>query len=209
MFLAAVPVTVVVIGLAQPIAHVLFARGSFTQNDAWTLGLILLVLGLSLPADALSRVALAPIISSLDTKTPMHNAYTAVAVNLALLPLLTLPFAPSTLAVLGAAAAYTCGQYASAIHAILAFRNRYGLDSFKSQSRPLALLMTVGLGAASVWLLTYPPSGKYVVSTFTLVATTVGALFLLLAIVSAWYSGFAQTIQDAGLQGRMGHGGTS
>jgi len=207
MSLAAIPVTVVVVGLAQPVAHVLFARGSFTQTDAWTLGLILLVLGVSLPADGLSRVTLAPIISNLDTKTPLRNACIAVATNLTLLPLLTLPFAPSALAILGAAAAYTCGQYASSIHATLAFRGRYGLDAIRSQMRPIVLLITFGLAATLVWLSAYPPSGDYEVTAFVLAGTIVGALLLVAGVSVSWLVGFRNSIRLAGLQGKTRNGG--
>ncbi|PZR80546.1 MAG: hypothetical protein DLM65_07850 [Candidatus Aeolococcus gillhamiae] len=145
MLALSVPLTVFLAVLAEPAALTVFQRGNFTRASASLLGVILAVYSISLVGSALQRVLLAPFFARLDTRTPLHNTVYGVLANLALLPLLTLPFGwGNRNAIIGIALAYSLAQFVNVTHAWYCLRRAIG-----SPARGLARLAP-RLVAASV-----------------------------------------------------------
>ncbi|MDQ6848378.1 MAG: polysaccharide biosynthesis C-terminal domain-containing protein [Candidatus Dormibacteraeota bacterium] len=145
MLALSVPLTVFMAVLAEPAALTVFQRGNFTRASASLLGVVLAVYSISLVGSALQRVLLAPFFARLDTRTPLRNTVYGVLANLALLPLLTLPFGwGNRNAIIGIALAYSLAQFVNVTHAWYCLRRAIG-----SPARGLARLAP-RLVAASV-----------------------------------------------------------
>ncbi len=127
MLALSVPLTVFLAILAKPAALVVFQRGNFTHTSASLLGVVLAVYSISLVGSALQRVLLAPFFARLDTRTPLRNTVYGVLANLAMLPLLTLPFGwGNPNAIIGIALAYSLAQFVNVLHARHRLRRTIG-----------------------------------------------------------------------------------
>jgi len=146
MLALSVPLTVFMAVLAKPAAMVVFQRGNFSSASASLLGIVLAVYSISLVGSALQRVLLAPFFARLDTRTPLRNTIYGVAANLALLPLLTLPFGwGNPNAIIGIALAYSLAQFVNVAHARHRLRRMIG-----SPGRGLARLAPRLIGASVI-----------------------------------------------------------
>ena len=146
MLALSVPLTVFMAVLAKPAAMVVFQRGNFSRASASLLGIVLAVYSISLVGSALQRVLLAPFFARLDTRTPLRNTIYGVAANLALLPLLTLPFGwGNPNAIIGIALAYSLAQFVNVAHARHRLRRMIG-----SPGRGLARLAPRLIGASVI-----------------------------------------------------------
>jgi murein biosynthesis integral membrane protein MurJ len=146
MLALSVPLTVFMAVLAEPAALTVFQRGNFTRASASLLGVVLAVYSISLVGSALQRVLLAPFFARLDTRTPLRNTVYGVLANLALLPLLTLPFGwGNRNAVIGIALAYSLAQFVNVGHAWYCLRRVIG-----SPTRGLARLAPRLVAASAI-----------------------------------------------------------
>jgi murein biosynthesis integral membrane protein MurJ len=146
MFALSVPLTVFMAVLSRPAAMVVFQRGNFSHASASLLGIVLAVYSISLVGSALQRVLLAPFFARLDTRTPLRNTIYGVAANLALLPLLTLPFGwGNPNAIIGIALAYSLAQFVNVVHARHRLRSMVG-----PPARGLARLAPRLIGASVI-----------------------------------------------------------
>ncbi len=137
--------TALIMATALPLSLGVFRRGQFTTDQAMLLAAVLTVLALALPADALQRALLTPAFARLDTRTPFVNAMGGVLVNLALLPVLVLPFRDHSRAVLGVSAAFVVSQWVQAYGAARRLRLSGPLGLAEHRR---ALVVTVGTAAA-------------------------------------------------------------
>lgn len=127
MLAISVPLTVFMAVLAKPAALAVFQRGNFSRASASLLGVVLAVYSISLVGSALQRVLLAPFFARLDTRMVLRNTIYGVAANLALLPLLTLPFGwGNPNAIIGIALAYSIAQFVNVAHARHRLRRMIG-----------------------------------------------------------------------------------
>jgi putative peptidoglycan lipid II flippase len=117
MLAVSVPLTALVAVLARPAVIAVFQRERFSAEDATLLGTVLAVYASSLVGSAVQRALLAPFFARLDTKVPLRNTLYGVVANLALLPLLVLPFGDDPYGVVGVAIAYSAAQYVNVAHA--------------------------------------------------------------------------------------------
>jgi peptidoglycan biosynthesis protein MviN/MurJ (putative lipid II flippase) len=137
MLAISVPLTAVMVALAQPAVLVVFRRGSFGDADASLLGLLLVLYSASLVGSAVQRVLLAPFFARLDTKVPLANTFLGVVVNLVLAVVLVAALgglggegggAGETRAVLGVAIAFSLTQYVLVAHAWWCLRTGVGIS---------------------------------------------------------------------------------
>jgi putative peptidoglycan lipid II flippase len=117
MLAISLPLTAFMAVLGEPAAVLVFYRGRFLISSAELLGAVLIVYSISLVGSAVQRAMLAPFYARLDTRTPLRNAFYGVAANLALLPVLVLPFGlGNKMAIIGVALAYSLAQYVNVWH---------------------------------------------------------------------------------------------
>ena len=117
MFALSLPLTAAMIALSEPAALAVFHRAHFTRDDAAMLGFVLAVYATSLVGQAVQRALLAPFYASYDMVTPWRNSVYGVVANLALLPVLVLPFGHSNPnAIYGVAIAFSLAQYVNVAH---------------------------------------------------------------------------------------------
>jgi murein biosynthesis integral membrane protein MurJ len=127
MLALSIPLTALMAVLAVPATVVVFRRQAFTRADATLLGAALAVYAASLVGSAWQRAMLAPFFAKLDTRVPLRNTVYGVVANLALVPILILPFGRGNSdAIVGVAAAYSLAQYVNVAHAW--YRMRRDLD---------------------------------------------------------------------------------
>lgn len=118
MLVISAPLTAFMAVLAEPASLVVFRRGDFSRADAELLGLVLAVLAASLVGMGVQRALLAPFFARLDTRTPLRNTVYGVVANLALLPVLVVPFRDSERAALVmVAVVFSISQYVNVAHA--------------------------------------------------------------------------------------------
>ena len=119
MLRLSLPLTVLIVVLGRPGALVVFHRGQFTRTDALALGTCLAVYAFSLVGQAEQRALLAPFYARLSMKIPWRNSVYGVVANLALLPVLVLPFEHRSglAALIGVAVAFSASQYVNVAHA--------------------------------------------------------------------------------------------
>jgi len=118
MLAISLPLTAFMAVLAAPAVLAVFHRGSFTQPSAQLLGTVLAVYSISMVGSALQRALLAPFFARLDTRTPLRTTLYGVIANMALLPLLVLPFGfHNKSAIIGVALAFSLAVYVNVGHA--------------------------------------------------------------------------------------------
>jgi putative peptidoglycan lipid II flippase len=127
MLAVSVPLTAVMAILARPAVLAVFRRGNLSAEDATLLGTVLAVYAASLVGSAVQRALLAPFFARLDTKVPLRNTVYGVLANLALIPLLVLPFGDDPFGVVGVAIAYSAAQYVNVAHAWFRLRRDSGI----------------------------------------------------------------------------------
>ena len=127
MLAVSVPLTAIMAVLAQPAVLAVFRRGSFSAEDATLLGTVLAVYAGSLVGSAVQRALLAPFFARLDTRVPLRNTVYGAVANLALVPLLVLPYGDSASGVVGVAIAYSVAQYVNVAHAWYRLRRDVGI----------------------------------------------------------------------------------
>lgn len=89
--LVALPATVALVVLAEPINATLYQYGRFTAHDTDMAALALTGLALGLPGFMLSKILAPAFYARQDTKTPMRAAVTTVVINLVLTLAITTP----------------------------------------------------------------------------------------------------------------------
>lgn len=164
MLAISLPLAAFMAVLGKPAAIAVFHRGNFLLPQAELLGTVLIVYSISLVGQALQRALLAPFYARLDTRTPLRNALYGLTANLALLPVLVLPFGVhNTNAIIGVALAYSLAQYVNAGHAwyrlthtdgnplrgILPFASRLVVASGLSAVAMIGASLVLNLGDAS------------------------------------------------------------
>ena len=151
MLAISLPLTAFMAVLGKPAAIAVFHRGNFTLMSAELLGTVLIVYSISLVGQALQRALLAPFYARLDTRTPLRNALYGLVANLALLPLLVLPFGVrNTNAIIGVALAYSLAQYVNAGHAWYRLTHTDGNPLRGVLAFSLRLLIASGLSAVAM-----------------------------------------------------------
>ncbi|HEY0234009.1 MAG TPA: murein biosynthesis integral membrane protein MurJ [Afipia sp.] len=76
----AVPATIALIVLSQPIVRILFERGAFTAQDTHATGQALALLAIGLPAHVLIKILSAAFFARDDTRTPLYATLSGIAV---------------------------------------------------------------------------------------------------------------------------------
>ncbi len=118
MLALSIPLTAFMAILAKPGALVVFHRGRFTHSEAAELGMVLAVYSINLLPDAWSRAMQGPFYGKLDMKMPLRNSVYGILANLALLPILVLPFSNhGSRDLYGVALAYSLSSYVNVAHA--------------------------------------------------------------------------------------------
>lgn len=128
MLAISIPLTALMAILSVPATISIFNRGNLTRDAAELLGVALAVYAVSLVGSAWQRAMLAPFFARMDTRVPLRNTVYGVAANLALVPLLVLPFGRDNgNAIVGVAAAYSLAQYVNVAHAWYRMRHDLGI----------------------------------------------------------------------------------
>jgi putative peptidoglycan lipid II flippase len=118
MLAISIPLTILMAILSVPATIAVFDRGDLSRESAQLLGVALAVYAASVVGSAWQRAMLAPFFAKLDTRVPLRNTVYGVVANLALVPLLVLPFGrDSADGIVGVAAAYGLAQYVNVAHA--------------------------------------------------------------------------------------------
>ena len=184
MLMLSIPLTGLMVVLAEPATVAIFNRGQLSRDDAALLGVALAVYAVSLVGSAVQRAMLAPFFARLDTRTPLRNTLYGVAANLALIPLLVLPFGRDNAhGILGVAAAYSLAQYVNVGHAW--YRMRRDLDIHLDGFAPFVWrlvaasgVMVAALVAGFVALDLGAPHGRWVLLLETCAVGAVGLAVL-------------------------------
>jgi peptidoglycan biosynthesis protein MviN/MurJ (putative lipid II flippase) len=167
MLALSIPLTSLMAVLAVPATIVVFHRQHFTRADAALLGVALAVYAASLVGSAWQRAMLAPFFARMDTRVPMRNTVYGVVANLALVPILILPFGrDSNHAIVGVAAAYSVAQYVNVAHAWYRMRKDLdlhldGLTGFVWRLVAASVAMTATLVAGYAVLDLGSPQGRW------------------------------------------------
>ena len=119
MSLISIPLTAIVIVLAEPLVKLAFQRGEFTASSALLLSSVLAIYALQFPLDALTRVFQSFWYSRLDTRVPFLNVALGVGADIALASLLVWPFG-----VQGLALAYVLSSIANLMHGYITVNRR-------------------------------------------------------------------------------------
>jgi putative peptidoglycan lipid II flippase len=152
MLAISIPMTALMAVLSVPATVAVFNRGNLSRQDAVLLGLALAVYAGSVVGSACQRAMLAPFFARLDTRTPLRNTVYGVIANLALVPVLVLPFGrDSADGIVGVAAAYSLAQYVNVAHAW--YRMRRDLDVRLEGMRRFVVRLTAGTAVMSAVLI--------------------------------------------------------
>jgi putative peptidoglycan lipid II flippase len=184
MLVLSIPLTGLMLVLAEPAAVAVFHRGQLTRDDAVLLGIALAVYAVSLVGSAVQRAMLAPFFARLDTRTPLRNTVYGVVANLALVPLLVLPFGGDNAnGILGVAAAYSLAQYVNVAHAWYRMRRDMdihldGLAPFVARLVAATAVMTGVLVAGFVALRLGAPHGRWALLLETCAVAAAGLVVL-------------------------------
>ncbi|MBN8960332.1 MAG: murein biosynthesis integral membrane protein MurJ [Rhizobiales bacterium] len=118
----ALPATLGLMLLSEPIVHLLFEHGAFTAADTRATALALTWLALGLPAHVLTKALAPAFFARGDTKTPMLAALAALAVTVTAALALDRSYG-----VAGIAAAIALGAWVGALVLIICAKIRFGL----------------------------------------------------------------------------------
>ena len=139
MALISIPLTAIVIALAEPLVRLFFQRGAFGATSAMLLGSVLAIYALQFPLDAITRVFLSFWYSRLDTRVPFHNVALGVALDVVFAAILVWPFG-----IRGLALAYVLSSIGNLLHGYLTVDRRLQLHL----STLLRLLAKIVLASA-------------------------------------------------------------
>jgi putative peptidoglycan lipid II flippase len=184
MLMLSIPLSGLMLVLAEPAAVAVFHRGRLTRDDAVLLGIALAVYAVSLVGSAVQRAMLAPFFARFDTHTPLRNTVYGVVANLALVPLLVLPFGRDNAnGILGVAAAYSLAQYVNVGHAWYRMHRDLdirldGLAPFVWRLVAATVVMTAVLVAGFVAFDLGAPHGRWVLLLETCLVGAVGLVVL-------------------------------
>jgi putative peptidoglycan lipid II flippase len=181
MGLISIPLTAIVIVLAQPLVSLFFQRGAFDATSAALLGTVLAIYALQFPLDALTRVFQSFWYSRLDTVVPFHNVALGVGLDIALAAILVWPFG-----IRGLALAYVLSSIGNLLHGYLTVDRRISLPLL-SLLRILGKIVVASAiaGAAAAAMLAALPASTGPLSRVVDVAVpgAVAAAVLVLALL--------------------------
>ncbi|MDA1132638.1 MAG: murein biosynthesis integral membrane protein MurJ [Proteobacteria bacterium] len=201
--LLALPSSVALVAVAQPIVHVLFERGAFDAAATAATAQAVWAYALGVPAYVLIKVLSPGFFANGDTKTPVLIGVAAMLANLVLNLLLMGPLLHAGLALATAIAAWA---NAALLYVFLRRRGFFVPDAALRRALPRVAIATAGLGAA-LWFATDRMSpwfaGSEPVRAAALTALVVGGIVLYAAL--AHVTGAATFGRILRLVGRRGH----
>jgi putative peptidoglycan lipid II flippase len=155
MGLISIPLTAIVIVLAEPLVNLFFQRGAFTTTSAVFLGSVLAIYALQFPLDALTRVFQSFWYSRLDTRVPFHNVALGVGLDIGLAVLLVWPFG-----IKGLALAYVLSSVGNLLHGYITVDRRIGVPLRPLLGLLAKVVLASGLSGAgaAVILAVFPES---------------------------------------------------
>lgn len=208
----ALPATVGLIALAEPIVRMLFEHGAFTASDSAATAQALTCLALGLPAHVLIKALSPAFFVRGDTLTPLLAALKGFAVAIVLALLLGRLFGPA-----GIAAGIACGAWSSALAVVRQGSSRFGfsIDAAASRRLPRIVAATMAMGGL-LWLmarLALTPDAHGLAQAVVLMGLISGAtafygLLLALFGVVGWSAALKAARQNtaSGLRDRGPHG---
>lgn len=166
MGLVSIPLTAIVIVLAEPLVNLFFQRGAFNTSSAVLLGSVLAIYALQFPLDAVTRVFQSFWYSRLDTRVPFHNVALGVGLDVALAASLVGPFG-----IRGLALAYVLSSVGNLAHGYITVdhRIRISLPPLLRLLGKIAIASGVA-GAAGVATLMVVPEGAGLIHRVLVVA---------------------------------------
>jgi putative peptidoglycan lipid II flippase len=186
----ALPATVGLTVLAEPIVRMLFEHGAFTASDTAATAQALTWLALGLPAHVLVKALSPAFFVRGDTLTPLLAALKGLAVAIVLALLLGRLFGP-----VGVAAGIACGAWSSALALIRRGSARFGfaIDAAALRRLPRIVAAAMAMGGL-LWLmarLALTPDAHGLVQAVVLMGLISGAiafygLLLALSGVVGW-----------------------
>lgn len=150
----ALPATLGLMVLSQPIVHLLFQHGAFGAHDTASTAHALIWLALGLPAHVLVKALSPAFFAREDTMTPLLATLTGLAVAIVAALLLSKPFGAG-----GIAAAIALAAWSSAIVLIARGAASFGfsLDGDAHRRLPVIALAALAMGGL-LWLAAYVTS---------------------------------------------------
>jgi putative peptidoglycan lipid II flippase len=144
----ALPATLGLIALSEPIVRALFERGAFTASDATATAQALTWLAFGLPAHVLVKALSPAFFARDDTRTPMLATFKGVAVTIVLAFVLGRLFGAS-----GIAASIALGAWSSALALIRRGAGSFGytIDAAARRRLPRIVAAALAMGAL-LWL---------------------------------------------------------
>ncbi len=185
----ALPATLGLIVLAEPIVRLLFEHGAFTASDSASTARVLMWLALGLPAHVLIKAMSPAFYARADTMTPLLATVKGLGVAVVLALLLDHFFGAA-----GIAASIACGAWSGALSLIRRGAAEFGfsLDAAARRRLPRIVLAALAMGGV-LWLTTrLAPIGSHdLLRLVALGAQIVGgivtyALLLQLLGVATW-----------------------
>lgn len=154
--LLALPATLALLVIAEPVITVMFERGAFTPADTHATATALMAFAVGLPAFVLVKIFAPAFYAREDTKTPFKIAAMCVVLNLCLNLLLMGPLLHVGLALSTSIAAWV---NVVCLATILHKRSHWRMDAALRLRGPRILLAGVGMtatvAAMNVWLAPY------------------------------------------------------
>ena len=185
----ALPATLGLIVLAEPIVRLLFEHGAFAASDTLATAQALMWLALGLPAHVLIKALSPAFYARSDTMTPLRATANGLVVAVVLAVLLNHFFGAS-----GIAAGIACGAWSSALSLIRrgALDFGFSIDGAARRRLPRIVLASLAMGSL-LWLTTgLAPTGTHrLIRLFVLGGQIAGglaayALALQLLGVASW-----------------------
>ena len=188
MLVISMPLTALMGVLAVPATIAVFNRGNLSRDEASLLGAALAVYAASIVGSAWQRAMLAPFFATMDTRVPLRNTVYGVMANLALVPLLVLPFGRGDAdGIVGVAAAYSLAQYVNVAHAW--YRMRHDLDIHLDGMRAFVARLVVATAVmAAVLVAGYAaldlgdPHGRWLLMGLTATVASAGLVVFALTL---------------------------
>jgi putative peptidoglycan lipid II flippase len=181
MGLVSIPLTAIIVALAEPFVRLLFQRGAFTESSAILLGSVLAIYALQFPLDALTRVFLSFWYSRLNTRTPFQNVALGVALDVVLAAVLVWP-----LGIQGLAVAYVLSSVVNIVHGYVTVerRIRLSLQGVVQKLLRIAVASTVAGVVATVTLSALPAPDRPLTRLLAAAAPGAAASFALLVALA-------------------------
>ncbi|MGJ4931058.1 murein biosynthesis integral membrane protein MurJ [Bradyrhizobium sp. HKCCYLS2038] len=143
----ALPASLGLIILNEPVVRLLFEHGAFTRADAMATAQVLSWLAAALPAQVLTKALQPAFFAREDTRTPLHATLIGCATAIALAFLLAQPFGAA-----GIAAGLALGAWANAAVLIRRGTASFGFAlSRASRSRLPRIVLAAAIMGAALW----------------------------------------------------------